>query len=1542
MKNKRLVGMILVAVMLCTSLSLILLGTQAEGEDQADTKNSIDYNKLYVDDVDGDGVSDRIMLFDAFSSRSEEGELAVLTDRDGKEFSLTGGAVTAQNGYISIGTDGAITTLVLSDVISEKGATVEISAAYRERITTGDIWYMMAQLGGKSIRYRILDGVWERTYFESGDRNEWLQCDGIKPAVWLKADTGTRADFAVVVNKDDVGGMQVIGYRDAAEAVSGSFKAAMTDTTVRLFGQSGNYQMSQLDVYAIRVYSKPLSEAQLKQNRFADLVRYYELDVSAYLAETDEALKGGIVSMIASQSIGSANKEEMQAKIDGYLMTGGVLDNFSVDEYIVFNGFQNRIKDYAAVRALFTVYPDRIAFLEESGFDVEYGTIMADAEVWGETLPEVVYDKETNVYNAPQGAEVTVFYKNGEYGADFAYKKEDVYQFAATYTAGEDGRDDQEYVMRAYLALRSRTTGKRVLVYVDTQSVLFGRGVSLQETSTYFLYAGFVHSPILQQYATTLDIAAATAMYDDYIAAEAAYREASDSLMRFREAYRSAEAYYERNTVVSGKLTVDMARHLAVEMGSEAETSRYNTIFFAEYALMLAQHARQQAEILYHSADAAYEHAYQAALAEAEETEALAIAEKATQFIDMYRKNLTEALTSLDTDEAVMTGRANVFSNYTAILKANAAVGNARAKLQLNDSPLGHYVIVTESVYEELALALQKYLYSRFTVVIPVYLSDNGSVGSAHGMKCTINLIMDRTLAADCYRITATGTTISLAGGDQRGIEAASSAFLAEYASGNLTGRIMSTVPEKAEVKRYHPLISLDLPETFDTAFSVSDYSAKGTLELFYQAVEELPAEVALVSSYDVEHDLAGKYVMYVALDGDDTAAGTIDQPLATLHEAVSRMQYRGGGVIYLRGGIYMLQKSVMLDSTHSGSIGMPLVISAYPGEEVLFTTETSIKGSDFVPATGEILNRLDADVRAHIMQVDLKSYGITEYGASNQINLYANHRMQDLARYPDAGEYLFYESAAHMNIVRFALVTNGTSSLYGKGDNLSGWEFGLADDEPLTWQWDDDIWLYGTPYLEWDKNTYPITSINHETKTMTSDKTSSYGVLFNKDNYFYYFNVLEELNTPGEWYLDKDTGILYYYPQEGMDMDTAIFHYADPSKFFAGISMLNTENVVINNINFSSLKHGVVCDNTRNVLLQHCTVSNTADSSFNVNNSFLTGVIYSDFSYAGQPMANFNSGNYDLSNPNHCFVQNCHFAGMYPTQARGGAGVLMYGVGNVVSHNEFDNTTISAHGIESIYEYNIIIGGAQTSHDWGPLYIGGSGNRHGQHVRYNQFYNLTYCLYGIYLDDLSSGHFVYGNIVHYKDDNGDYNRGVNIHGGRENVVFNNIVIGANFFGVGAPDAYTNSTGWITNIKAHIADRDATVDETAYAKRYPIYTAYAKEVEEFYLAEGSPTTSGAVKDVEWMTLLSCPSNNIYLNNALIDCGTASGGSPVKTATTEANYIDQGNFVLADRNEAGFADEAKGDFTLPSDSVIYEQIPDFIPIQTERMGILSEN
>ena len=47
----------------------------------------------------------------------------------------------------------------------------------------------------------------------------------------------------------------------------------------------------------------------------------------------------------------------------------------------------------------------------------------------------------------------------------------------------------------------------------------------------------------------------------------------------------------------------------------------------------------------------------------------------------------------------------------------------------------------------------------------------------------------------------------------------------------------------------------------------------------------------------------------------------------------------------------------------------------------------------------------------------------------------------------------------------------------------------------------------------------------------MTSEKPSNWGVQYDRGNNYYFLNVFEEIDVPGEWWIDKKTGLLYIYP---------------------------------------------------------------------------------------------------------------------------------------------------------------------------------------------------------------------------------------------------------------------------------------------------------------------------------------------------------------------------------------------------------------------------
>nr|WP_255952416.1 right-handed parallel beta-helix repeat-containing protein [Streptomyces sp. ODS25] len=83
-------------------------------------------------------------------------------------------------------------------------------------------------------------------------------------------------------------------------------------------------------------------------------------------------------------------------------------------------------------------------------------------------------------------------------------------------------------------------------------------------------------------------------------------------------------------------------------------------------------------------------------------------------------------------------------------------------------------------------------------------------------------------------------------------------------------------------------------------------------------------------------HATAAATVIVVATDGDDAAAGTVSDPLATIQAAVDRAG--PGDTIEVRGGTYALTENITI--TTSGQAGQPITLTGYQGEHVVIDGE--------------------------------------------------------------------------------------------------------------------------------------------------------------------------------------------------------------------------------------------------------------------------------------------------------------------------------------------------------------------------------------------------------------------------------------------------------------------------------------------------------------------------------------------------------------------------------------------------------------------------
>ena len=289
-------------------------------------------------------------------------------------------------------------------------------------------------------------------------------------------------------------------------------------------------------------------------------------------------------------------------------------------------------------------------------------------------------------------------------------------------------------------------------------------------------------------------------------------------------------------------------------------------------------------------------------------------------------------------------------------------------------------------------------------------------------------------------------------------------------------------------------------------------------------------------------------YAIYVAVDGDDNHDGSIDSPLATLEAAQKKAldakeagAVPAGGIrIYLREGTYYRTDPLVLTQEDSGTEQAPVVYSSYPGEQAVITGGIAINGNDFsLLSEVDKIERLNDDAKGKIYTVNLKDHGVkTLLEPKPSMMALFNDQSLRLARWPNEDYYIVpkvIDEGTHLrlyaedknppnspNYIPPEEQKNDPGVIQYDADNISNWT-NL-----------EDIRLEGYWGVLWSTDILKIAQRDTEKKTITFDRATTYSVVENIAR-FYAYNVFEEIDAPGEYYIDQDTMTMYLYPLDNI-----------------------------------------------------------------------------------------------------------------------------------------------------------------------------------------------------------------------------------------------------------------------------------------------------------------------------------------------------------------------------------------------------------------------
>ena len=638
----------------------------------------------------------------------------------------------------------------------------------------------------------------------------------------------------------------------------------------------------------------------------------------------------------------------------------------------------------------------------------------------------------------------------------------------------------------------------------------------------------------------------------------------------------------------------------------------------------------------------------------------------------------------------------------------------------------------------------------------------------------------------------------------------------------------------------------------------------------------------------------------YVAPDGDDDSAGTPQAPFATpgrARDAIRMLKRdeglpRGGAAVILRGGEYRLEETFRLTAEDSGREDAPIVYRAAEGEVPRLNGGASIVG--FRPVRRkDVLARLPQGARRGVLAVELRDCGIGDFGVLRPNGfgwpfhpvpeLYFDGRPMRLARYPNDG------------YVR-------TGEVFEQGPNRSdGIIFRYEGERPDRWGEPDRAWLHGYWKNPWSDYYLAVESVDVRGGRIVAAHRPHFGV--EPDAGYYYLNVLEELDSPGEWYIDRERGVLYFYaPSEPAAAAVEFPVVNGPLVRLDGASHVQLRGLTVE----YGRSHGIVIEGGEESVVSASEIRRVAGTGVVVEGGKNHTVLGSDLHTLGWEGVKLEGGNRKTLVPAGHVVENCHVH--HFGRVRGGetAGIRINGVGNRARHNLVHHGP--AHGIrpagnEHVIEYNEVHSVVLETDDQNGLDMYGLPTFRGNVVRYNYWHHIgsgrPWGQAGIRLDAGISGTVIYGNVF-YRTAGGQFGA-VHIHGGKDNIVDNNVfahcrrALGFNTWGQRRWQAFLSGGRRRRDLK-----ETARIDEPPYSTRYP---------ELAHLREEAGL------------------NHVW-RNVVYNCGRFLDGDRGRQDVMD-NYV-------TDR-DPGFVDAQNGQFGLREDSPVFDRSA-FRPIPFDEIGL----
>lgn len=376
---------------------------------------------------------------------------------------------------------------------------------------------------------------------------------------------------------------------------------------------------------------------------------------------------------------------------------------------------------------------------------------------------------------------------------------------------------------------------------------------------------------------------------------------------------------------------------------------------------------------------------------------------------------------------------------------------------------------------------------------------------------------------------------------------------------------------------------------------------------------------------------------------GDDENDGSsADSPVATLHKARDMLRGVGDGKakeVVLADGLYELSEVLDLTAQDSGTVWSSAADST--GNVTLSGGEAIYPGWLKQVMSADVLSQLPSDdARQHVRKVELWEHflgdGITlgNFSVRGSVNSNAALTLDMLKpagiEFFDPLDEVAYAPARYPNVdstggfSKIQSIKEGSNHTFTPSDDVkqraARWlpqrQFGRGS---------GDIWCHGYWSNRWSDAHYSLDSVTDDgefvlagvpealpdrTKEVCSGdcKPSKYED-GHKGGSYYCYNLLAELDSPGEWYLNRSDGALYIWP---LNPGQYGFANVTASKLESIVTISGSKEVELRDLHFRHSRDAAIAvHDSHDILIRGGSVGLAGSMGVNVSGG--TNVTISD-----------------------------------------------------------------------------------------------------------------------------------------------------------------------------------------------------------------------------------------------------------------------------------------------------------------------------------------